>query len=196
MPKAVFKCESCMFESTRRWNINRHIKTVHDGNALAFNNKSGKISSQPSSSLVPIWRALIPFPYGSSIYGYEQEFAGIEFDLKSGMTKEGKAMMSIYEELSKKINALEDLVSSNQINQNQISAFLIYSLLTENPIHTLDEIILIKRFKRAKQKIISHASRIIKGDPLLVDGLVSTLIQSTPYYKDMFQFQANRKNSW
>ncbi|MDF0681247.1 MAG: hypothetical protein P0116_09805 [Candidatus Nitrosocosmicus sp.] len=110
------------------------------------------------------------------------------------MTKKEKIMISIYEELSKKINALEDLASSNQINENQIPAFLIFALLTENPVHTLDEIIRFERFKSAKQKVNSYASRVIMGNPLLVDSLVSTMILTSPYYKHKFQFQPDVKS--
>jgi hypothetical protein len=31
MGKGILKCESCMFESPRKWNINRYIKSVQGG---------------------------------------------------------------------------------------------------------------------------------------------------------------------
>jgi len=194
MRKAVFKCEACMFESTRRWNIDRHIRIVHNGNAVAFSPESGKLSSNYGTSRMPMWQSLLPYPHNINIHEYEQQFTGIEFDLRSIMTKKEKIMVSIYEELSKKINALEDLASSNQINANQIPAFLIFALFTEDPVHTLDEIIRLERFKSAKQKVNSYASRVIQGNPLLVDSLVSTMILEGPYYKHKFQFQPDVKS--
>ena len=189
MDKGVFKCESCMFNSTRKWNINRHIKTVHMGNATAINVKSGKLSKLSTPSFKQVRTRLIPFPFHSDIYENNLEFAKVESELNLSMDKETKTMMSIYEELSKRISALE-LLSSNEINKSQISTFLMHSLLTENPIHTLDEIVRLLRSKAAKQKIITYASKFFNGEHTVTDIIVSSLIKDTPYYKSKSNFQS------
>ena len=119
----------------------------------------------------------------------ELEFAKIESDLNLSSNKETKAMMSIYEELSDQISKLE-LFSPNEISQFQISIFLMYSLLTENPIHTLDEIIQLIRFKHAKQKINSHVSKFFDGDIIITNSILSILIEDTQHYKSKFKFQS------
>ena len=111
-----------------------------------------------------------------------QEFAQIESELNLSMDQETKTMMSIYEELSKRISALEQLLP-NEINKYQISTLLIHSLLTENPIHTLDEIVRLLRSKAAKQKIITCASKFFNGDYTVTNAIVSSLVQILPIIK-------------
>lgn len=159
------------------------------GNATALNLKSGKLSKSFTPSLEPVNKRLMSSIYNSSFSENDPEFAEIESELTIFMDKETKTLMSIYEELSKQINALEQF-SPNEINKVQISAFLMYSLLTENPIHTLDETIRLMQLKRAKQKVISYASKFFNGDPLVTDTIVSSLIKNTQYYKNKLSFQS------
>jgi hypothetical protein len=178
-----------MFKSTRKWNINRHIRTVHLGNATALNLKSGKLSKSFTPSLAPVNKGLLSFIYNPSFSENDPEFAEIESELTIFMDKETKTLMSIYEELSKQISALEQF-SPNEINKVQISAFLMYSLLTENPNHTLDETIRLMQLKHAKQKVISYASKFFNGDASVTDTIVSSLIKITLYYKNKLSFQS------
>ncbi len=178
-----------MFESSRKWNINRHIKAVHRGNAIAFNLRSGKLSKSSAPSFKRVKDGLVPFTHDTGISKNELEFAKIESDLNLSSNKETKAMMSIYEELSERISKLE-LFSPNEISQFQISIYLMYSLLTENPIHTLDEIIQLIRFKHAKQKINSHVSKFFDGDPIVTDAILSILIKDTQCYMSKSNFQS------
>lgn len=144
------------------------------GNATARNVKSGKLSKLSTPSFKQVRGGLIPFPYNSGMHKNNLEFAQIESELNLSMDQETRTMMSIYEELSKRISALEQLLP-NEINKYQISTFLIHSLLTENPIHTLDEIVRLLRSKAAKQKIITCASKFFNGDYTVTNAIVSSL---------------------
>lgn len=189
MDRGVFKCDTCLLESTRKWNINRHIRTEHRENATALNSKSGKLSksSRPSFRLVKKW--LMPTLYDSSFSENDPEFDKIESEMTFYMDKETKRLISIYEELSNQISALEQFLP-HEISKPQISAFLLYSLLTENPIYTLEEKIQHLRLQRAKQRVISYTSKFFKGDAFLTDTIVSVFIKETPYYKSKFRFQS------
>ena len=92
---------------------------------MAFNIHTGKISSEPSSSRVPNWQNLLPFPYNVVDEG-KQEFDRIEFALKSTMIVEWKIMRQIYEELEKRVDTLEDFASSKKLSENQIALFLVF----------------------------------------------------------------------
>jgi len=46
MSENVHECHSCMYKTPRRTNANRHIRLIHNGNAIALNKKTGKLSSQ------------------------------------------------------------------------------------------------------------------------------------------------------
>lgn len=46
MTKNTYQCNACNYETPRRTNANRHIELVHKGDAIAFNNKTGKLSTQ------------------------------------------------------------------------------------------------------------------------------------------------------
>lgn len=46
MSENVYECHSCLYKTPRRTNANRHIRLVHNGNAIALNKKTGKLSSQ------------------------------------------------------------------------------------------------------------------------------------------------------
>ena len=46
MSENVYECNSCLYKTPRRTNANRHIRLIHNGNAIALNKKTGKLSSQ------------------------------------------------------------------------------------------------------------------------------------------------------
>ncbi len=46
MNENVYECNSCLYKTPRRTNANRHIRLIHNGNAIALNKKTGKLSSQ------------------------------------------------------------------------------------------------------------------------------------------------------
>ena len=77
------------------------------GNATALTVKSGKLSKLSTPSFKQVRTGLIPLPFNSDIHKNNLEFAKIESELNLSMDKETKTMMSIYEELSKRISALE-----------------------------------------------------------------------------------------
>lgn len=47
--QSYYECNSCNYKSTRKTNANRHIKLIHNGNATAFNFKTGTDSSSESN---------------------------------------------------------------------------------------------------------------------------------------------------
>ncbi len=183
-----------MFKTSRRWNAARHIKTVHKGNALAFNSKSGELSDLSTPSLEPGQKYLIPFVIDSYNYQDVLGFTTIESDLKSSMSKEENTMLLIYEELCKQINTLEELVLLKAITEFQIPGFLIYALSTENPIYTLGEIIQIIRYRHAKNKVILYASKVTRADYAATAAIILSLVKNTPYYKTKNRFQSKVNN--
>ncbi len=46
MSENVYECNSCLYKTPRRTNANRHIRLIHNGDAIALNAKTGKLSSQ------------------------------------------------------------------------------------------------------------------------------------------------------
>jgi hypothetical protein len=90
MNKGKFKCDSCYFVSTRRWNVNRHIEAAHDGKAKVFNDQSDFPSSQRNPSFSPMNKETIPFWYTSEIRATKKEFDIIELLLKLEYKKEEK----------------------------------------------------------------------------------------------------------
>lgn len=46
MRENVYECNSCLYKTPRRTNANRHIRLIHNGDAIALNAKTGKLSSQ------------------------------------------------------------------------------------------------------------------------------------------------------
>ena len=47
--QTYYECNSCKYKSTRKTNANRHIKIIHNGNARAFNFKTGRDSASASN---------------------------------------------------------------------------------------------------------------------------------------------------
>lgn len=46
MNENLYECNSCLYKTPRRTNANRHIRLIHNGDAIALNAKTGKLSSQ------------------------------------------------------------------------------------------------------------------------------------------------------
>ena len=46
MNENLYECNSCLYKTPRRTNANRHIRLIHNGDAIALNSKTGKLTSQ------------------------------------------------------------------------------------------------------------------------------------------------------
>jgi len=171
-----------MFKSTRKWNTNRHIEIVHKGKAIAFNLNTGKISQQEKPSLKRIKEALIPFPYSSEVNYSNDEFNKIELDLF--ISKDEQTIHSFYYELLQRTKILENLTSEEKdAIPDQISYLLMYAMMTEDPLYTLDEIIKLKQYKHSKQHVLRYLSKFLK-EPLAANIIMENLIKGTRYYKN------------
>jgi hypothetical protein len=120
---------------------------------------------------------MIPITHNSGLLEFKPELDEIE-SLLTSSNQISDRNIAFYEKLSQRIDILEKLFSVDINNSRIISAHIMYALLTENPIHTLDEIIKYRKYKATKNKINSAASRFFKGDKIMTALAVSNLVSS------------------
>jgi GTP1/Obg family GTP-binding protein len=112
MSENVYECHSCLYKTSRRTNANRHIRLIHNGNAIALNKKTGKLSSQK-----PITNH------------------------KSEVNWETQIIYDIFKDIITSFERLESLAKffPEQMRVNFLSETLIASLLTNEPHKVINE---------------------------------------------------------
>lgn len=112
MSENVYECNSCLYKTPRRTNANRHITLIHNGNAIALNRKTGKLSSQK-----PITNQ------------------------KSEVDLETQIIYDIFNDIVTSFERLEFLVRffPEQMRVNFLSGTLIASLLNTEPHKVINE---------------------------------------------------------
>ena len=135
------------------------------------------MSTQSKQSMKMTKQLIIPALHGTGLLEYRSEFDDIESLLNSNNhIKEKK--IAFYEKLAQRIEIIEKLFSVEVNNSRMLTAHIMYALLTENPIHTLDEIIKYRKYVATRNKINSAASKFFEGNMLVTDIVISNLITS------------------
>ncbi|MGE0691592.1 MAG: hypothetical protein AB7O87_13495 [Candidatus Nitrosocosmicus sp.] len=114
--RTYYECNSCKYKSTRKTNANRHIKIIHNGNARAFNFKTGIDSASASN---------------------KHHFQ--ELDLETN-TEELHISRAI-EKIHKPFETLEKLLSQlpNDIRYPYLANTLKHSFLTKDPAKFIED---------------------------------------------------------
>lgn len=112
MSENVYECNSCLYKTPRRTNANRHIRLIHNGDAIALNKKTGKLSSQK-----PITNH------------------------KSEVDSEAQIIYDIFNDIAPSFERLEFLVRffPEHMRVKTLSDTLIASLLNTEPHKVIDE---------------------------------------------------------
>ena len=73
MNENLYECNSCLYKTPRRTNANRHIRLIHNGDAIALNAKTGKLSSQKQiTNQKSIWRLKLSTIFSDIITPFER----------------------------------------------------------------------------------------------------------------------------
>jgi hypothetical protein len=120
--QTYYECNSCKYKSTRKTNANRHIKIIHNGNARAFDFKTGKDSASASN---------------------KHHFQEHGLETKT----EGLPLSRAIENIHKPFETLEKLSSILPDNQryHYLSDTIKFSFLTKDPAKFIED--QIKEFR-------------------------------------------------
>ena len=112
MSENVYECNSCLYKTPRRTNANRHIRLIHNGDAIALNKKTGKLSSQKQIT-----------------------------NHKSEVDSEAQIIYDIFNDIAPSFERLEFLVRffPEHMRVKTLSDTLIASLLNTEPHKVIDE---------------------------------------------------------
>ena len=162
--------------------MKRHIDTAHQGNAVALNVVTGRISN-PIYPSIRRTRGLSSIdPLRASLDNHKGVFNKIESDFYS--SPEGEIIEDYCIELLKQAESLDSMFSHLDKNErfDRISSLIMYSLITTDPVFTLNQLVKINRRKLAKKKISDYVNKLITA-PLNSQIILPILIKDTEYYK-------------
>ena len=168
MKKKFYKCEECEQKFGRRWNAERHNRSMH-----------GAASDIISNDI----HRRIPFMSRNKFSNYQKKFdilesAGIElynkYDVNYsdifGFNKEDFKIVKIIDQLIKPYSELDALLrSANDMTRAYIlSRSFDLSLQSDNPVRSMSEMVELLRSINGIKKIAKHRSMVDKTrrDPI------------------------------
>jgi hypothetical protein len=187
MPNNSYQCDSCNSTFTRKSNAKRHILTIHQGGASAFNIVTGESLASTIEEPKHI--------------GIESLPAGMDFELFQGNASRTdeeeeveRILVEILEKIRKPLEELEELTVNQSESQrskylsNQISM----ALLSSDPLRTLEDVVsFIKTFKM-RGRIGTYISRSINLTPSEAQILLSQNLKLGRYYRN--KMESKRKS--
>lgn len=156
MSENVYECHSCLYKTPRRTNANRHIRLIHNGNAVALNKKTGKLSSQK-----PITNH------------------------KSEVDLETQIIYDIFNDIAPSFERLEFLARffPEQMRVNFLSETLITSLLSNEPHKVINEKIKSIQNVLPVIKLSNYISAYKKMELPVAIVLLKELVANSPAYE-------------
>lgn len=156
MIENVYECNSCLYKTPRRTNANRHIRLIHNGNAVALNKKTGKLSSQK-----PVTND------------------------KSKVDLETQIIYDIFNDIAPSFERLEFLVRffPEQMRVNFLSDTLIASLLNTEPHKVINEKIKTIKNEIPIIKLSNYISAHKKMELPVAIVFLKELVANSPAYE-------------
>ncbi|CAN5779243.1 hypothetical protein BH23THE1_BH23THE1_20920 [soil metagenome] len=158
MTENVYECDSCMYKTPRRTNANRHIRLVHNGTAIAFNNKTRRLSTQKSTT---------------------------NHKNKSEIDLESQIIYDIINDVMGSFERLESLVRffPEQMRVKFLSDTLITSLLYTEPHKVINEKIKTIQNELPMVKLSNYISASNKMELAVAIVFLKGLVENSPAYE-------------
>lgn len=184
MPNNSYQCDSCNNTFTRKSNANRHIRTIHQGGASAFNVVTGKSSASTTEEPKHIGMESLPPDMDFELFQSNVSRTDEEEEAE-------RTLVEILEKIRKPFEELEILTLNQSEPQRSkyLSNHISMALLSSDPIRTLEDVVsFIKAFKM-RGRIGTYISRSINITPLEAQILLTENLKLGGYYRNKIKLK-------
>ena len=179
-----YQCDSCNSTFTRKSNANRHIQTIHQGRASAFNIVTGKSSAPTTEEPKNIGRESLPPDMDFELFQSNASRTDEEEEAE-------RVLVEILEKIRKPFEELE-LLTANQPDPQRstyLSKNISIALLSSDPVRTLEDI--VSFIKGVKMRIrmgsyISRSNNIAPSEALI---LLTHNLKLGAYYRNKIKLK-------
>ena len=208
MGRGIYGCTKCKKTFPRRYNAERHNKSIHDEMAIVFNKDTGwrsdttkEIKSQsspfPSSSISSSKTPTDSTKYNDTIPSSRVPYPNLE-ELHVGIPNpeiniktDDEKFFEIFGKISPLIEDLDTLLSTYKSPDEKIkmvSEGIILALMSSNPVRTLKDIINLHRLNKGITKAVAFIAKSKNITPEQAQSMLKAMVMTAPYSKNENKF--------